>query len=283
MSTPSLTLLVMAAGMGSRFGGVKQLAPVGPGGRVILDYSLLDARRAGFDRVVFVIKHAIEQEFRETVGRRAEALLDTAYVFQELTALPAGLSVPDGREKPYGTGHAVLCARDSVNTPFAAINADDFYGADAFARMADFLRNEDGTGMVGFRLGNTLTENGTVSRGVCRVENGCLLGVTEHTALDRQCGLPMDTPVSMNFWGFRPSFFDVLDQAFVRWFSSCPDPKKGEFYLPSVVDEQIQSGKERVRVLDTDSRWYGITYREDLPTVRAAIRRMTDEGIYPDD
>lgn len=283
MSTPSLTLLVMAAGMGSRFGGVKQLAPVGPGGRVILDYSLLDARRAGFDRVVFVIKHAIEQEFRETVGRRAEALLDTDYVFQELTALPAGLSVPDGREKPYGTGHAVLCARDSVNTPFAAINADDFYGADAFARMADFLRSEDGTGMVGFRLGNTLTENGTVSRGVCRVENGYLLGVTEHTALDRQCGLPMDTPVSMNFWGFRPSFFDVLDQAFVRWFASCPDPKKGEFYLPSVVDEQIQNGKERVRVLDTDSRWYGITYREDLPTVRAAIRRMTDEGIYPDD
>ncbi|MBP3389173.1 MAG: NTP transferase domain-containing protein [Clostridia bacterium] len=280
MSHSPTTLLVMAAGMGSRFGGLKQITPVGPDGQVILDYSLYDAKRAGFDRVVFVIKKAIEKDFREVMGKRAEKLLDVDYVFQELDSLPAGFAVPEGRQKPYGTGHAVLCARDAVKTPFAVINADDFYGADAYQKLHAHLADGEGTGMVSFRLGNTLTENGTVSRGICKVENGYLQSVTEHTALDKNSGFPLDTPVSMNFWGFRPDFFDTLGSAFEAWFTGDHDPLKGEFFLPFVVDERIRAGKDRVRVMDTDGRWYGVTYREDLPTVQAAIRQLTEEGQY---
>ena len=280
MSHNPTTLLVMAAGMGSRFGGLKQITPVGPDGQVILDYSLYDARRAGFDRVVFVIKKAIEKDFREVMGKRAEKLMDVDYVYQELTSLPAGFAVPEGRQKPYGTGHAVLCAREAVHTPFAAINADDFYGADAFQKLHTHLTAGEGIGMVSFRLGNTLTENGTVSRGVCQVENGYLKSIVEHTALDKNSGIPLDTPVSMNFWGFPLSFFDTLSTAFETWLTGDHDPIKGELYLPFVVDEQIQSGRERVRVMDTDGRWYGVTYREDLPNVQAAIRQLTEQGLY---
>ena len=274
------TLLVMAAGMGSRFGGLKQITPVGPDGQVILDYSLYDAKKAGFDKVVFIIKKEIEKDFREVMGKRAEKMMDVDYAFQELDKLPAGFEKPEGRTKPYGTAHAVLCARDKVDTPFAVINADDFYGADAFQKIHDHLVNEGGTGMVSFRLGNTLTENGTVSRGVCEVENGYLNRVTEHTALDKNCGFPMDTPVSMNFWGFEPSFFDVLETSFNAWWTSDHDPIKGECFLPFVVDEQIQSGKDKVRVMETDGKWYGVTYREDLPKVQEAIRELTANGDY---
>ena len=273
-------LVIMAAGMGSRYGGLKQIDKVDEDGHIIIDYSIYDAIKAGFRDVTFIIKKEIEKDFREVMGKRAEKIMDVDYAFQELDSLPAGFEKPEGRTKPYGTAHAVLCACDKVDTPFAVINADDFYGADAFKKIHDHLVNEGGTGMVSFRLGNTLTENGTVSRGVCEVENGYLNRVTEHTALDKNSGFPMDTPVSMNFWGFEPSFFDVLETSFHAWWTSDHDPIKGECFLPFVVDEQIQSGKDKVRVMDTDGKWYGVTYREDLPMVQEAIKKLTDDGCY---
>lgn len=273
------TLVVMAAGMGSRFGGLKQLAPVGPKGEIILDFSVYDAVRAGFDKTVFIIKKAIEKDFREVVGKRIEKLCDVEYVFQEVDALPAGYSF-EGREKPWGTGHAVLCAKDKVSAPFAVINADDFYGRGAFEAIGSHLGNGGGTCMVGYKLGNTLTENGTVSRGVCDVEGGLLKSVVEHTALDRSSSIPMDTIVSMNLWGFQPTIFEEIEKQFKEFLDNVSDTKKQEFYIPSVVDTMIKKYGEQVKVLPTDERWYGVTYKEDTESVRSAIAKMVEDGIY---
>ncbi|MBQ7794678.1 MAG: nucleotidyltransferase [Clostridia bacterium] len=274
-----ISLVVMAAGMGSRFGGLKQLAPIGPNGEIILDYSIYDATRSGFSKTVFIIKKAIEKDFREVVGKRIEKLCDVDYVFQEVDALPEGYSF-EGREKPWGTGHAVLCAKDKVSTPFAVINADDFYGRGAFDAIGKHLGNGGGTCMVGYKLGNTLTENGTVSRGVCDVEGGLLKGVTEHTALDRTSSIPMDTYVSMNLWGFKPSIFDEIEKQFRVFLDNVTDIKKQEFYIPTVVDTMIKRDGEKVDMLPTDERWYGVTYKEDTDSVRTAIAKMMADGLY---
>ncbi len=268
------SLVVMAAGMGSRFGGLKQIAPVGINGEIILDFSVYDAAKT-----VFIIKKMIEKDFREAVGKRIERLCDVDYVFQETDALPEGYSF-DGREKPWGTGHAVLCARSAVNTPFAVINADDFYGREAFSQIGKHLGAGGGTCMVGYKLGNTLTENGTVSRGVCEVEDGFLKGVCEHTALDKNSGIPLDATVSMNLWGFMPSIFDEIEAQFKSFLDNVTDVKKQEFYIPSVVDTMIKRDGEKVSVLPTNERWYGVTYKEDIDSVRAAVAEMQRSGMY---
>lgn len=275
------TLLIMAAGMGSRFGGLKQMAPLGPSGQVIIDYSVYDAKAAGFDKVVLIIKKENEKDFREMAGRRIEQLIDVSYVFQSPDALPAGFSLPEGRVKPWGTGHAVLSARDAVTTPFAVINADDYYGAESYRLMHAQLISGEPSSMVGFALGNTLTESGTVSRGVCTVRDGYLESVVEHTALDKNSGIPLDTVVSMNLWGFGTEIFSALESDFCSFLASMPDPLKSEFYLPAVVDREIRERGARYRVLPTSERWYGVTYREDAEGVRAAIAKMTEEGKYP--
>ena len=275
------TLVIMAAGLGSRFGGLKHMAPLGPHGEVIIDYSIYDAVRAGFDEVVIIIKKENEADFREVVGGRLERLAKITYVHQDMHALPAGFPFPEGRQKPWGTGHAVLSARDAVKTPFAVINADDYYGAEAFRLMHAQLIGEHPECMVGFALGNTLTESGKVSRGVCCVEDGYLKSVTEHTALDKDSGIPLDTIVSMNLWGFGTDIFKVLERDFAEFLPAMADPMKSEFYLPAVVDRQIRERGARYRVLTTGERWYGVTYREDADAVRAALAAMTAEGKYP--
>ena len=276
-----MTLVILAAGMGSRFGGVKQMEPIDKDGNFIIDYSIFDAKRAGFDKVVLVIKEENERDFREIVGRRIEGMIDVAYAYQSPLDLPGGFSYPEGRVKPWGTGHAVLAARSLVDTPFAVINADDFYGAESYRLMHDQLISGAPSSMVGFRLGNTLTESGTVSRGVCLVQDGYLRGVTEHTALDKDSGIPLDTVVSMNLWGFGTEIFDVLAQDFADFLSAMPDPMKSEFYLPAVVDREIRERGKRYRVLTTSEQWYGVTYREDIGGVREALLRMSNEGKYP--
>ena len=279
--TQKTALVIMAAGMGSRFGGLKQMAPLGPSGQVIIDYSIYDAAAAGFDKAVLIIKKENEKDFRELVGRRIERLLDVSYVFQSGDDLPAPYQPPVGRVKPWGTGHAVLSARRAVDTPFAVINADDYYGAESFRLAHAQLIGDAPECMVGFTLGNTLSESGTVSRGICTVEDGYLRGVVEHTALDRNCGIPMDTVVSMNLWGFGTRIFDTLEIGFAEFLATMPDPMKSEYYLPAVVDREIRSFGARYRVLRTSERWYGVTYREDAEAVRAAVLRMTEEGKYP--
>ena len=285
-----LTLVVMAAGMGSRFGGLKQVAAVGPNGEAILDFSVYDAKKAGFTKIVFVIKHSIEKEFKETVGKRVEKVLPVEYVFQELDALPAGYAVPEGREKPWGTGHAILCCKDVVDTPFAVINADDFYGASAFTKIAEGLSSGDDYCMVGFKLINTVTENGTVSRGVCSVKNGYLLDVTEHTKIYGDCTfdgedgtkgeLSPETVVSMNMWGFTPDIFEFLENDFVKFLDEKREVPKSEFFLPSVVDSLIKNSTKKAKVLVADDKWYGVTYKEDLEFVVKAIKDLCDEGKY---
>ena len=275
------TLVIMAAGLGSRFGGLKQMAPLGPSGQIIIEYSVLDAVRAGFDKVVLVIKRENEREFREIVGRRIEGLADVAYAYQSPLDLPAGFAFPEGRVKPWGTGHAVLAARGLVDTPFAVINADDFYGAESYRLIHGQLISGEPSSMVGFRLGNTLTESGTVSRGICEVRDGYLCRVTEHTALTKDSGIPLDTVVSMNLWGFGPEIFDVLASDFSEFLAAMPDPMKSEFYLPAVVDRDIRERGRRYRVLTTSEQWYGVTYREDVDGVRAALLQMSREGKYP--
>lgn len=284
------TLVVMAAGMGSRFGGLKQVAAVGPDGQAILDFSVYDAKQAGFTKIVFVIKHMIEKEFKETIGARVERVLPVEYVFQELDALPNGFDVPEGREKPWGTGHAVLCCKDVVDTPFAVINADDFYGASAYKKIAEGLEDPDNYCMVGFKLANTVTENGYVSRGVCTVEDGFLQDVNEHTKIDGNCKfvkedgtvgeLSPETVVSMNMWGFTPDIFKYLEADFEKFLSAHGNELKSEFFLPSVVDELIKSGKKKARVLVAEDKWYGVTYKEDLESVVSAIKELCDAGKY---
>ncbi len=274
------TLVVMAAGMGSRFGGLKQIAPIGPKGEIILDFAIYDAKEAGFNKAVFIIKKAIEKDFRECIGKRIEKMIDVEYVFQETDKIPEKFSELSKREKPWGTGHAVLCARDAVKTPFAVINADDYYGKEAFRLIHDHLVNEGNTCMVGYKLPNTLTENGTVSRGVCEIEDGFLKSVTEHTALDKNSGLPDSTIVSMNMWGFKPSIFDTIEKDFNNFLSNLSNPEKEEFYLPFIVDKMIKENGEKVTVMPTNEKWYGVTYKDDAKKVSDALKILIDKGLY---
>ncbi len=299
----SLTLLIMAAGIGSRYGGLKQIDPVGPNGEIVVDYSVYDALRAGFDKVVFVIRREIESAFRERIGRAVEGRVETAYVFQELDRLPPGYALPAGRTKPWGTGHAILCARDEVTTPFAAINADDFYGRTAFAALAGHLRNARDTGglydyaMVGYILENTLSEHGHVARGVCASgPDRCLIDIRERERIRRfpdgvkygRAGgdwieLPAGSLVSMNFWGFTPGLFDELESRFPAFLrASAANILKAEFLIPEVVGSLVREGKARVRVLPTAEKWFGVTYPDDRPRVQKAIREIIARGVYPE-
>lgn len=293
------TLVIMAAGMGSRFGGLKQITSVDDQGHAIIDFSLFDARRAGFKKIVFIIKHEIEDSFKAAIGARMENFFDVQYVYQQLDRLPEGYSVPDGREKPWGTGHAVLCCRGTVTGPFAVINADDFYGRGAYEAIYSFLsadRPDSEYAMVGYKLRNTVTENGHVARGVCEIENGFLRDITERTHIEKRGSdaaytedgehftpLSGDTTVSMNFWGFSTKMLDELNSRFPAFLDrSLPEnPLKCEYFLPFVADEQLQEGSASVRVLDCNETWYGMTYRADLDSVRAAIAAMKTDGIYP--
>ena len=280
----------MAAGMGSRFGGLKQLEPLGKNGEVLLDYSVIDAKKAGFNKVVFVIKKAIEDDFKRLVGNRIEKYIDVDYVFQELDKLPKGFTPPADRQKPYGTGHAVLCCKDKVHEPFAVINADDYYGASAYKKVFDALESGENYYMVGYRLYNTLTENGTVSRGVCSInDNGYLNGVKEYTKIYGDCtyeedenkgALSPDTVVSMNLWGFTPDIFDYLEKGFIEFLQKNNDNIKSEFFLPFLVDDLIKSGKKQVGVLVAEDKWYGMTYKEDKQTLQNALNEMQEKGLY---
>ena len=283
-------LVVMAAGMGSRFGGLKQVEPVGPKGEAILDYSVYDAKRAGFTKVVFVIKHQIEEEFKRLVGSRVEKQIPVEYVFQETDLLPEGYTCPPGREKPWGTGQAVWCCKDVVDVPFAVINADDFYGAQSYRQIIRGLQEKNSCCMVGFRLGNTVTENGTVSRGVCKIENGMLKEINEHTKIDSACRcegedgeqiqLARNTVVSMNMWGMYPDVFPYFEEEFKKFLDENIKSPKAEFYLPSVIDRMIHSHIKEVKALVAEEKWYGVTYREDKEMVVNAIRRLVEEGKY---
>ncbi len=286
-----ITLVVMAAGMGSRFGGLKQMEPIGPNGEALLDFSVYDAKEAGFTKVVFVIKHAIEKEFKEIVGKRIENKIKTEYVFQEIEDLPNGIKAPEERTKPWGTTQAILACRNVINEPFAVVNADDFYGKSAFKKIADFLKEDSNDyGMVGFKLVNTLTENGHVSRGVCETENGKLKSIIERTKIqnckfteddgETWTDLSPDTVVSMNLWGFRTDVFNYLEKDFENFLAEKINVPKSECLLPNTVAKVIASGEKSVKVLVADERWYGVTYKEDKPVVVEAIGKMIDNGLY---
>ena len=297
------TLVVLAAGMGSRYGGLKQVDPVGPSGEAILDYSVFDAERAGFGKVVFIIRKDFEDEFKSRVGAKYEGLLPVEYCYQDINDLPPPFTVPEGRAKPWGTAHAIRAARNAVKEPFAAINADDFYGRDAFAKLGAFLSaaGQDGAksgkmhfAMVGYKLDLTLSDNGSVARGICSVEGGKLTAVTEMTKLVRVPGgaenredeaapvkLTGEERVSMNLWGFTPELFGALEERFPEWLAKNGSAQKSEWYIPFVVDELIHEGKADVEVLPTDSCWFGVTYREDKPFVTEEIGKLVSAGEYP--
>ena len=294
-------LIIMAAGLGSRFGGNKQITPVDDAGHIIIDFSIYDAVLAGFGKVVCVIKPEMEADFRRAIGDRIARRVNLEYAYQRLTALPKGFSVPEGRQKPWGTGHAVLCALEQVDGPFAAINADDYYGRGALMAAGRFLAEAGDPrehAMVGYRVENTLTENGSVSRGVCEGTGGYLTDITERTRIEPRPGgaafteddgatwtfIPAGTPVSMNMWAFRPGVLDAFPALFERFLRETvpSNPLKAEFYLPNVPKALIASGEGRVRLLNTDERWYGMTYREDIGKVRSAIAQMKAQGLYPE-
>ena len=296
-------LVIMAAGMGSRYGGLKQLDPVGSHGQLIIDYSIYDAKRAGFETVVFVIKPEIEADFKEAIGDRVSKVMDVKYAYQLKEDLPEGYSVPVGRTKPWGTAHAALAARNIVDGPFAVINADDYYGPEAYQEIYNYLStHQDGDMyeyvMVGYLLKNTVTENGTVARGVCEeTADHFLTQVTERTKIEKGeppryteddgatwTDLSADTIVSMNMWGFTRSFLDEALARFPAFLDKtlAENPEKGEYFLPTVVSQLIDEGKARVKVLRSEDKWYGVTYREDKPTVVAAISEKTAAGLYPD-
>ncbi len=292
----SPTLLVLAAGMGSRYGGLKQMDPVGPGGETIMDYSIFDALRAGFGKIVFVIRKDIEQQFKTMIGARFEKRIAVEYVFQELDSLPQGFSVPAGRTRPWGTTHAILVAASAVQEPFAVINADDFYGAESYRALAQHLQS--GTAdyaMVGFVLRNTFSDFGTVARGVCRVtKDDFLQDVVELTKIERDgacarntdtagrvTGLTGDEIVSMNMWGFTPRIFGQLQESFQRFLEVSGSDVKSECYLPGAVNDLVLAGQARVKILRTKSSWFGVTYREDHAHVVENIGRLIEVGTYP--
>lgn len=296
------TLLVLAAGMGSRFGGLKQIAPLGPNGETIIDYSIYDALRAGFGKVVFVIRKSIEDDFKKIISSKYEGRVEVVCVCQELDCLPEGFHCPAERTKPWGTAHAILMAKDCIDGFFAVINGDDFYGCHAFQTLADYLnslsleRDSDMYSMVAYRLSNTLSENGSVSRGVCQADGGYLTKVQEFTKIARTkdggivnanedgtvAALAPDTLVSMNFWGFHPSLFGHIDRIFREFLKENIDKPKSECYIPSVVDELIRSQKARVKVLTTDAKWFGITYQEDSDGVKSSLLKLHRDGVYPE-
>ena len=293
------TLLILAAGMGSRFGGLKQIEPVGPNGETILEYSVYDAVRAGFGKVVFVIRESFSESFKSRFESKLAGKIDIEYVYQETNKLPDGFQLPEGREKPWGTGHAVLMAKDVINEPFAVINADDFYGAEAYRVIAEYLRESitpTKYTMVGYQLNNTLSEFGAVSRGICITdENDQLTKITEthkirHEGNQILCEseenetvvLNGDETVSMNFWGFHPSIFGNIEKQFIHFLTHHIDEPKSEFYIPFVVFEMIKTGLINVEVLKADSPWFGVTYKEDKPYVIDQIQNLTNQGIYPE-
>lgn len=293
------TLLVLAAGMGSRYGGLKQMDGVGPNGEAILDYSVTDAIRAGFGKVVFVIRQSFADDFKKVFNKEHfKNQIEVEYVFQELDKLPEGFSVPEGREKPWGTNHAILMAKDVINEPFAIINADDFYGADAFRVISDYLSQLDNSKgnycMVGYKLENTLSENGSVSRGVCEMDaQGLLLGMTERTAISRTANgieykdtdgsmhpLASDATVSMNLFGFTPDYFGESEKLFVTFLKEKGQEMKSEYYIPYAVNTFIANGYAKMKVLKTTAQWFGVTYKEDRPSVVARLKELHDQGIY---
>ena len=299
-------LVIMAAGMGSRYGGLKQIDPVGSCGEAILDYTLFDAHEAGFETAVIIIKDAIKKDFMDTVGKRLENCpMEIRYAFQELDKIPAGCRIPEGRTKPWGTSHAILCAKAEIgDAPFAVVNADDFYGKQAFREIYNYLLgvSEQEVAdfcMVGYRLGNTVTEHGSVARGVCEVDDkGYLSSIVERTKIEKYDGgirflledgetwqdVSADAPVSMNMWGFTPGFLDTIGEDFPRFFGEDvpKNPEKAEMLLPTSVSKLLSAGKATVRVLRTDDKWYGVTYAADKPVVVAALQEMTRQGKYPD-
>lgn len=295
-------LVIMAAGMGSRYGGLKQIDPVGPNGEKIIDYSLYDAKLAGFRKAIFIIKEENLPDFQEVVFEQAQKHMQVEYVFQKTEDVPSGFSVPEGRTKPWGTGHAVLAAAKAIDAPFAVINADDFYGREGFRKIYDFLKNaQDGElldfSMVGYYLRNTVTENGYVSRGVCETENGMLKNIVERTRIEKRAGgiaytedggnswieLPENSIVSMNLWGFTTGVLDALKRDFQLFFQNDvpANPLKAEFFLPFVVNDLLKANEARVTVLSSADQWFGVTYQEDKETVVNAIRELTGQGVYP--
>lgn len=293
------TLFVLAAGMGSRYGCLKQLDGLGPNGETIMDYSIYDAIQAGFGKVVFVIRRVFEKDFREKIVSKYEHRIPVELVFQDLDNLPAGFTVPEGREKPWGTNHAVLMGKDVIHEPFAVINADDYYGRESFKVLADYLCSIEGTeghyAMVGYRVANTLSESGTVARGVCEMdENGFLTQITERTKIlreedgvirfieeDGKTAVPDNTPVSMNMWAFTPDYFRHSEAYFVEFLKAHGQELKSEFFIPLMMDYLIHTGKATCRVLDTPSKWFGVTYATDRPQVVAKFAELVEKGIYP--
>lgn len=293
-------LVIMAAGMGSRYGGLKQIDAIGSFGEVIMDFSIYDAVRAGFEKAVIIIKKQDEEAFKACVGERIEKVIETVYVYQEMTDLPEGYEVPEGRQKPWGTGQAILACKDAIDANFAVINADDYYGCEAFEKMYALLeKTQDDEkcrfGMVGYTLKNTLTEHGHVARGVCQVKEGQLVGICERTHIahhegvvqyleeDQWTRVDEDAVVSMNLWGFTPSIFKALEKDFTTFLENeVPNnPLKAEFFLPSVVDALIKENQATVEVLHSKDRWYGVTYKEDKPVVIQAVQTLQEQGVYP--
>lgn len=292
--------VIMAAGMGSRFGGLKQITPVDGAGNKLIDYSLYDARRAGFRKVVFIIKRQIEEDFKDAIGRRMEEFFDVRYVYQELDRLPSGFTVPEGRAKPWGTAHAIACAREDIDGPFAVLNADDYYGAHSIQIIYDFLKEPHAPNehaMVGFRLRSTVTEHGTVCRGVCETENGFLRRIDERTCVEKRgedaaysedgvtwTPVSGDAVVSMNLWGFQREILEQIEPRFAAFLTEnlTKNPLKCEYYLPLLADAQIREGRGTIRVLPTTDVWHGMTYPEDLKDLTAALESMRAKGIYPE-
>jgi len=292
------SLLVLAAGMGSRYGGLKQIDPIGPNGEAIIEYSMYDAVKAGFGKIVFVIRQSFEQAFKDMIGDKLDGLCEVQYVYQELDKSLGDFELPEDRVKPWGTGHAILVAAGVINEPFAVINADDFYGGYSYKAIAEYLAKAAGENdycMVGYTLSNTLSENGTVSRGVCQCdEDGNLLNVAEHTKIckdgetvsglddaDKPVTLTGDEPVSMNLWGFGPSIFDHLETRFAKFLAEHGNEEKSEFYIPFVVDDLIKESISKVKVLRSEASWFGVTYPQDKPTVVRQIAKLVDDGLYP--
>lgn len=292
------TLLILAAGMGSRFGGLKQVEPVGPGGETIIEYSIFDAIRAGFGKVVFVIRESFAEAFKNNFEKKLHSKIEVDYVYQELDMLPEGFSLPEGREKPWGTAHAILVAKDVVREPFCALNADDFYGYNAYKTMAGFLTTsgrQSEYSMVGYRLKDTLSDFGSVSRGICEVdENSYLQKIVETTKIlkrgnkivsieeEKENQLSGEESVSMNIWGFKPSLFPVLEEKFVDFLKNEINKPKSEMFIPSVVFDLIEQNKAQVKVLKTVSQWFGVTYKEDKPFVVKKIKKLIEAGEYPE-
>ena len=292
------TLLILAAGMGSRYGGNKQMDAFGPNGETIIDYSIYDAIRSGFGKVVFIIRESFAEEFRNQFEPKLKGKIQTEYVMQEMDSFIENFEFPAERKKPWGTAHAVLCAKDVIHEPFAVINADDYYGSDGFEKAIKFLNEEESPKkycVIGYQLSKTISENGSVSRGVCEVDfEGNLIGIHERTKVFPEDGkiyytesainvpMPPDTPVSMNFWGFDPNVFDYIQKLFIKFLQENANNPKAEFFIPVIADAYITEGKGKIKVIPTSSQWFGVTYKEDAANVKDSIRALIEAGVYPE-